>query len=270
MKQLKRFWLNIPRKMRVFANLLAILLGVFILYILMECPAFTPEQNFRRMEKAELVGPAQILHIMDVEMLGYDHLLLADDGDAVILYSFSDNLWDQGRLIYREKKDPVTVLAAPNSGMILDYADVIDLPVFVFHDHSNAVRAELELEFGEGLDYAQVNWQQNDVVIETSYEKTWHLESTENHSSVFVFNLHAEPDGKLEEQYGIELWRPLGSEGVALEIFSDMTERSQAYYAYYIPATVRLYDWNDRLIAEEHLTIRSLGGERYAQGEGIE
>ena len=66
MKQLKRFWLNIPRKMRVFANLLAILLGVFILYILMECPAFTPEQNFRRMEKAELVGPAQILHIMDV------------------------------------------------------------------------------------------------------------------------------------------------------------------------------------------------------------
>lgn len=270
MKKLKQHWLELPRKLRVFANILAILLAVFVLYILMDCPAFTGEQKFRRMEKAELVGPSKILHIMDPEGLGYQHLLAADDGEGVILFGYSDYHWDQGDLFYREKKGPVTVLAAPNSGMLLLYADVIDLPVFVFHDCTNAVRAELELEFGEGVEYAQVNWEQDDVVIETTYEKTLHLESDENHSGVFVFNIHAEPDGKLEEQYGIELWQPLASEGYALEIFSDMTDSPQSYCTYYIPATVRLYDWNDNLIAEEQLNIRSLGGERYARGEGLE
>ena len=263
MKKLKRAWLNLPRKIRVFANLLAILLVIFILYVLMDCPPFTQEQKFRRMEKAELVGPSEILHIMDTKDLGYQHLLVADDGDGVILYGFSDNRWDDGRLVYRRKQGPVTVLSAPNFGRMLAYADEIDLPVFVFHEYPNAVRAELELEFGAGLDYAQVYWEQEDVVIESSYEKTWYLESDENHGGVFVFNIHAEPDGALEEQYGMELWHPLGSEGYAMEIFSAMTDTAQAHYTYYVPATVRFYNRNDALIAEEHLNIRSVAGERY-------
>lgn len=270
MKKLQQRWLELPRKIRVFANILAILLVVFILYVLMECPPFTGEQKFRRMEKAELVGPSQILHTMDLEGLGYQHLVAADDGEGVILFGYRNDHWDPGDLFYREKKGPITVLAAPNYDRPLHYADVINLPVFVFHDYTNAVRAELELEFGEGVEYAQVNWQQEDVAISTTYEKTWHLESDENHSGVFVFNIHVEPDGKLDEQYGIEVWHPLASEGYAMEIFSNMTDSSQSYYTYYIPATVRLYDWNDKLIAEEHLNIRSLGGERYALGEGLE
>lgn len=52
MKKLKRFWLNIPRKWRVGINLLTIALLVLSLYVLLECPAFTPELKFRRMEKA--------------------------------------------------------------------------------------------------------------------------------------------------------------------------------------------------------------------------
>lgn len=267
MKKLKQRWLELPRKIRVFANILAILLAVFVLYVLMDCPAFTREQKFRRMEKAELVGPSEILHVMDVEGLGYDHLLAADDGDGVILYSHSDYPWDAGLLFYREKTGPVTVLAAPNTGIMLHYVDVIDLPVFVFHDYTSAVRAELDLEFGEGVEYAQVNWQQEDTAISTTYEKTWHLESEENHNGVFVFNIHAEPDGTLKGQYGMEIWYPLASEGYAMEIFSDMTDNPHSYCTYYIPATVRLYDWNDKLIAEEHLNIRSTGGERYARDQ---
>lgn len=270
MKKLKCLWLNIPRQYRVVFNILATLLLLFSLYALLDCPAFTPEQKYRRMEKAELVGPAQILEVMDIETLGYDQLLLAEDGDAIILFQSSDNPWDQGDLIYREKTGPITVLAAPNSRVGIATDSVIDLPVFVFHEYPGAVRAELELEFGEGLDYTEVKWTYGEEVTITTYEKTWYLESTEEKGGFFHFNIHAEADGRYVDHYGTEVWETLGSEGYALEIFSRMTDSNGSYIHEYIPATVRLYDENDTLIVEQNLNIRSVAGEIYAQREGLE
>lgn len=270
MKKLIRFWLNIPRKIRVCINLLATLCLIFALYVLLECPAFTPEQKFRRMEKAELVGPSHILASFEQESLGYDHLILAETSDAVILFQSSSRPWDQGRMTYRKKAGPVTILTVPRISLDLYDAQVIDLPVFAFHDYHDAVRAELDLEFGEGLDfYTEVHWTYNLHSGTTTYEKTWHLESNQELGGFFRFDIHAEPEGETIEDPHFDVWRPNTSEGQALEVFSCMMEAGDSYTYASIPATVRFYDESDTLIAEEHLTIRSLTGERYAREGGL-
>lgn len=55
-----------------------------------------------------------------------------------------------------------------------------------------------------------------------------------------------------------------------METFSHMMEEGDSYIHASIPATVRLYDANDTLITEEHLTIRSAAGDIYARREGLE
>ena len=270
MKKLKRFWLNIPRKWRVCGNLLTIVFLVFFLYVLLECPAFTPELKFRRMEKAELVGPSQILTSMDQEAIGYDHLILAETAEAVILFQSSDNPWDQGRLTYREKTAPVTVMTVPGLYFWHPYEDPIDLPVFVFHDEPSAVRAELELEFGDGMKwYTEVNWQHGDTTTTTNYNKTWHLESDQELGGVFCFHIHAEPEVEKIYEYPSYYTRPLTSEGTALEVFSRMMDEGDSCIYAAIPAVVRLYDAEDTLLVEEELTIRSVAGDRYAREESV-
>lgn len=271
MKKLKRFWLNIPRKLRVGINLLAIICLIFALYVLLECPAFTHEQKFRRMEKAEMVGPSQILASFDQQALGYNHLILAQDRSAVILFQSGDSPWDPGKLTYREKAGRITVVTVPNMGYGLYDSQVIDLPVFVFHDCPAAVRAELDLEFGEGLDfYTEVNWSYGSESVTTTYEKTWYLESDQELGGFFRFDIHAEPAGETIQDSYYEIWHPLTSEGQALEVFSHMMEDGDSYIFASLPATVRLYDQEDNLILEEHLTIRSAAGERYALENGAE
>lgn len=268
MKKLKRFWLNIPRKWRVCVNVLVTVCLIFSLYVLLECPAFTHEQKFRRMEKAELVGPSHILASFEQQATGYDNLILAETADAVILFQSSSNPWDQGRLTYREKTGSITVATVPFIGWHLYDREVIDLPVFVFHDYPAAVRAELELEFGEGMDfYTEVNWSYNNYSMTTTYEKTWYLESQQTLDGLFIFSIHAEPEGEIIQDGHFEVWHPFTSEGQALETFSHMMEEGDSYIRASIPATVRLYGENDTLITEEHLTIRSVTGQRYAQQE---
>lgn len=271
MKKLKQAWLAIPRPWRAGVNLLAILCLILSIYILLECPAFTHEQKFRRMEKAELVGPSHILASFDQSAVGYDHLILAETANAIILFQSSPNPWDQGRLTYREKTGPVTILTIPDIDWGLYDAPVIDLPVFVFHDCPGAVRAELDLEFGEGLRwYTEVNWTYGDITATTYYEKTWHLESDQPQDGFFRFDIHAEPEGETIRDGYYETWRPHTSEGMALETFSHMMGDGDSYTYGSIPATVRFYDADGALITEDHLTIRSLSGQIYAQGEGLE
>lgn len=262
MKTVKRLWGNIPRKAKIAMNLTAAILLAYLAYVFLSCPAFTHGQKFRRMEKAELVGPAQILASFGADGFLYEHVILAQERDAVLVFQSSSDPWDPGQLTYREKTGAVTVMTIPNVRHDLYSQRIIDLPVFVFHEYPSAVRAELELEFGEGMAYyTEVNW----TYGVTTYDKTWHLESGEELGGVFRFNIHAEPEGETISDAYYDHWQPLTSEGTALEVFSRMMEDGDSYIYAAIPATVRLYDEAGTLIAEEHLTIRSINGQRYAQ-----
>lgn len=257
MKKLKQLWLRIPRKCRVAVNLLAMLLLGLILYILLECPALTPEMRFRRAEKANLVGPSQILEIVETQGDNYDYLVVADDGQGIILYSYYDYRTGGGDLVYRNKTGPLTVLAAPDLYSYAAGAYVIDLPVFLFHEYPNAQRAELDLTLGEGLDMGE-------------WEQVYYLEARRKIEGYFRFNLHAQSGDWYVDESGIDRGTPLGAEGDALELFSWMMTDYPTYVDQSIPATVRLYDTDDALIIEQDLIIRSAAGELQAQREWAE
>lgn len=270
MKKLKRAWLNIPRKIRVGINVLATIFLIFALYILLECPAFTHEQKFRRMEKAEMVGPSHILGSFDQIPALYSRLILAETAEGVVMFQSGESPWDEGRLTYLEKTGPVTVVTVPCMRCGFYTNRVIDMPVFVIHDCPGAVRAELDLEFGEGMNYyTEVHWTFGDHSGTTTYEKTWHLESDQEQGGYFRFDIHAEPEGEtIQDQY-YKHWQPLTSEGQALEVFSHMMEPDDSYTFASIPAAVRFYDAEDNLISEYELTIRSVTGDRYAREGGL-
>lgn len=267
MKTIKRLWLNLPRKIRICVNILAILLLVFAIYILLGCPAFTAEQQFRRLEKANLVGPAEIIEVIDPPNGEYDHIIVADDGDGVILYRYDDfeYRWAWGGFLYREKSEGITVFPAPNHMYFGSGEYVMDVPVLVFHDYPDAYRAELELTFDEGIGIPQTQWEDGQEVTIGYWEKTYRLEAHSDIPGYFRFDLHAQSEDWYVDEYGIDRGTPLEEEGIALQTICRMMDMNRAYLQEYVSATVRLYDRNDALIVEEHLTIRSVNGERYAR-----
>lgn len=270
MKTIKRLWLNIPRKVRICVNILAILLLLFAAYILLDCPAFTPVQQFRRLEKANLVGPAEILETIDPPNGEYDHILVADDGDGVILYSYDDfeYRWAWGGFLYREKSEGITVFPAPNHPYFGAERYVMDMPVLVFHDYPDACRAELELHFDENIGVPLTTWENGEKVKLGYFEKSYLLEAASDIPGYFRFNLHAESEDWYVDEYGRDQGTPLGKEGLALQTFCRMIDMNRAYLQEYVDATVRLYDADGLLITEEDLTIRSVNGDRYARENG--
>lgn len=267
MKIIKRLWHNIPRKTRISINILMILLLLTAGYFLLGCPAFTPEQQFRRLEQANLMGPSEIIDTIDLTNGEYDHIIVADDGDAAIVYGYNDDdfRWTWGKLHYREKTGDITVFPAPNQSHTSFRQQVIDLPILVFHDYPTADRAELDLTLGEPLGIQQTQWEQGEEVTIGYFEKTYHLEAQRETAGYFRFNIHAELDGEFVTRNGIEIWEETGKESLALQVFSQMIALNRNYIYEYVPATVRLYDRENNLIVEEHLTIRSVAGERYAR-----
>ena len=266
MKKLKRFWLNLPRKLRICVNILAILLLLAAVYVFGGCPALTVEHQFRRLEKANLVGPSRIIETVELTESEYDRMIVADDGDAVILYccNLPGYRWDWGNFYYLEKAEGMTVLAMP-SYHFGTFDRTLELPVLLLHNYPGAVRAELELILGKGFDIQETVWDNGGAVTRRDFEKTYFLEAESDLYGYFRFMLHAETDGSDSMQMLEDT-----TEGMVLKRFARMFAEFGMYLHEYVPATVRLYDSSDNLITEEHLTIRSAAGERYARDEGLE
>lgn len=232
MRKLRMLVSRLPRKARICLNILTIALAVFLIYVFAGSPAFTVTTAFRRAEKAQLVGPSEILARLRPEGAEYDHLVLAATEDSVTLFAY--DRWDSRltTLVYREKTGPITVLAAPGSTHFWAESSA-SVPVFVFDSHPDAVRAELELTLS-------ASYKGED------FEKTYCLTASRESSGYFAFTLEARNAPTL------------GAEGRAIYILQNVCSNSMAdTLEVAIPATVRLYNGQDALIAEEALTIRS-------------
>ena len=265
---MKRLWLKIPRKIRVFVNIIAIILLISAAYILLGCPALTPTQAFRRVEKSNLTGPAEIIEIIDLPNGLDDHVLVADDGDGVVLFMYSDFefRWEN-YFLYREKSQGITVLPVPNHNHFGSDLYELDMPILVFHDHPGAVRAELELVIDEGVGVPETKWEEGGEVHVEYFEKIYRMESTSDIDGYFRFNLHTESDDWYVDEYGQNWGTPLGNEGLALQTLCRMMCEFRSYLQEYATATVRLYDAENRLITEETIIIRSVNGQRYADDQ---
>ena len=265
---MKRLWLNIPRKIQVFINIIAIILLITAAYILLGYPAFTPTQAFRRVEKSNLVGPAGIVEIIDLPNGLDDHVLVADDGDGVVLFHYNDFefRWEN-YFLYREKSEGITVLPVPNHTHFGSDLYELDMPILVFHDHPGAVRAELELVIDEGVGVPETKWEEGGEVHVEYFEKIYRMESTSDIDGYFRFNLHTESDDWYVDEYGQNWGTPLGNEGLALQTLCRMMCEFRSYLQEYATATVRLYDAENHLITEETIIIRSVNGQRYADDQ---
>lgn len=240
MKKLKKIRTQIPRKFRLCILALGLTGLILTLYTFIGAPTLTIEQRFRRAEKAHLVGPSQILGYTELETDfygGYWNMLIADDGDGITFfcyaYSESDKL-SQTELIYRKKTGDITVLSAPFPQDNRDQTTFAKLPVFVFDDYPEAVRAELDITL-------------NALYKETYFTKTYSMTSNRENPGYFQFALtSANLEGLGVEGYAIQV----------LTLISGYGGRSIPTSS--IPATVRLYDGDDRLICERDLEITSV------------
>ena len=265
---MKRLWLKIPRKIRVFINILCIILLISAAYILLGCPALTPTQAFRRVEKSNLVGPAEIIEIIDLPNGLDDHVLVADDGEGVVLFHYDDFefRWFSD-FLYREKSQGITVLPVPNHTLFGSDLYVVDLPILVFHDHPGAIWAELELVIDEGMGVRETQWEEGGEVRIEYFEKTYRMEAVKYIDGYFRFNLHTESEDLYVDEYGQHRGTPLDNEGWALQTLCRMITEFRAYLQEYATATVRLYDAENHLITEETVIIRSVNGDRFAQDQ---
>lgn len=246
----KSIWKRTPRKYRLPILWLGLAALLLALYTFAGSPTLTVEQKFRRAEKAHLVGPAEILGSIELEsdIPSYQNMLIADDGDGIIFfcYNYAADLenFDQTELIYREKTGDITVLSAPFPNDSREHTTIAALPVFVFDNHPEAVRAELDITL-------QANYSGD------YFEKDYFLKAKRNNQGYFQFTLGtANPQRLGPEGYAIQLLTLIS--GYGGRTISNST----------IPATVRLYDAQDQLICEKCVEITSVVEQAHRNQEG--
>lgn len=238
------------RPFRAFLCILGILVLAVTCYIATGCPSLNFEQEFRRAEKANLVGPSRIVDTVDDEYHEFDKLIVGETehgvcffgGSIITVYRGSGNGKDEMvyTFSYREKTGDITVLAAPNrSGMMWDQFG-ISLPVYVFDRYPKAVRAELELTV-TGSKTMVVN----DETVTTYFSER--------------FRGKAERTGEGFFRFLLDSWDERSA--YALELLSDLSGNEMFFTSKYIdavvPGTVRLYDENGSLILEQEFEICS-------------
>lgn len=189
MKKLLKLWQNLPVKLRACTNAALICLCLLLIYIFLGSPPFTVRQAFRRAEKAEMVGPSEILAHIRPDGTPYSHLILADDEDGVVLFTYSR--WDSAvtELLYIEKTGDLTIAAAPDQ-TFYPKENRASVPIVLFHEGSRAVRAELELTLS--ADYEG-----------EAHQKTYYLQSEQAFDGCFLFRIE------------VHSHTPLGGRGTA-------------------------------------------------------
>lgn len=229
-------WTRLFRPLRVLILFAGIVTAAFFTYLFRGSPAFTDEQRYRLAERANLVGPAKILDIQDIPLsknYAYNRIVIADDGDSIVLYVWNTELKRYDTLLYRKKVGDVTVYPAQIGRSIYNFrgSKELVLPVYAFDDCPEAVRAELDLTLHFGLNG-------------TDYTFKYALEAEREKAGFFSFYIH--------------VTNPSEAEAMALDAFSFLTgsryssglEREDGAVA-----DIRLYDSNDMLLYEETLTI---------------
>lgn len=233
MKKLRRAWKQSSKKLRFLIYILVIVMLIIAIYTFVSAPSFTSEILYRRYEKANLVGPAEILGIIEPDFTVYDRFLLADTGDGVVIFAECLETQEAPEFIYRDKTGPVTVLAAPDPSPLNPEASGKRMMLFAFDSSPDAVSARLELALAAQVDGAP-------------FEKTYVLEAERQIPGVFCFEL-----------YTLSRFS-LGAEAHALQILTLVSGYCGSnYYGIEFPATVSFYDAQGNLLAQESTVVSS-------------
>lgn len=228
MRLLKRH--SLPRWAKIMRNLFLTAMALGLLYIFAGAPVFSATQAFRRVERKNLVGPSEVLAILDISDECFESLLIADDGKGVIMFPIHEKYSRSTSLYYQEKTGPVTVMAAPTPRE----PDAIEmLTVILFDDMPDAAGAELTLSL------SAAEW------TGVEFAKDYTLTARREYDGFFRFELrHTAGD----EYYETESYA-----------FSELSEITDCFSNpdVHIPATVNLFDSSGSLIYEQNMVLTS-------------
>lgn len=245
MNAIVKLWQKLPRGLRICINLTGIAACLIALYTYIGAPTFSVEKDFRRAEKAHMVGPSEILGQVRLEsgFDSYQQMIIADDGEGISFYCYDHVEGDEPALIYRQKTGDITVLGAPYPAGSRMRTIKAQYPIFVFDSYPDAVRAEMDITlFAEYLG--------------ESFEKTYHLEATRMNSGYFQFIL------------GITNRHGLGVEGHALKLCALFSGYEGKFYRdMAFPVTVRLYNESGKLLCSRESSISSVMTQQHSQME---
>lgn len=221
---------RIPRKVQVAINLLLIPVLLLLLYIFINAPTLTPEQAYRRFEKANLVGPSEILGYETFTRRTPASFMLAETAQGYIISAVKQPKYHQTKdFFYLQKTEDITVCPAPQE-LYWEYGGELTLTIFLFDDYPTAVYAELDFElFWDNGGYEYRNWH--------------NLKAYRNNQGYFRFDLEFEHnqfkvDPQAESIYQLSR---------VLHFPNDRNLASDAY-----PVIVRLYDADGNLILEKN------------------
>ena len=234
---------GLPRPAQAIIYTFAIFLCLTTTLIAIHFPIPTPEAQFRRLEQGYMVGPAQILGTETVSDNG-ERLLIAASDTELMLYRYTEDAFslfaDKEKLstdlVCREKHGDLTILAAGGRNPHFFSSQDLNLPIILFDQYPQAVRAEVELSFFLGT------WEEKDGTIIRD-EINLLLHSSRSNDGYFYFSIHC----------------PIGEDQRYISDLQNLAEVSAGCgYHFPIPATVRLYDANNQLIVDEIIYFRTV------------
>lgn len=240
------------RSVRAFVNLTFTAIILFALYVSVGSPALTPIQQFRREEKANLVGPASILDTISLKgytAYEFEKLLIGSSDVGISLFCYNYYSWRHGHslsennFIYRSKAEDVTVFSIPNKMAFkyLHYYDTIKVPILVFADFPDAVRASLQIEL-----YS--------IHATEPFREKFTLHASRAKEGYFLFELSI--DNK-EKRYG-----PIEAVSYFINICDDKI--SSSYDGVKIPVKVQFFNKSDVMISEYSVMIQQPINKIYA------
>lgn len=248
--KLKNLFRRIPRPVKaIFCALCAIILAIAY-YIALDCPTLFFRQEFRRAEKANLVGPSKIVDTMDDEYhREFDKMIVGETEYGICFFGRYGSSYSAGEhsgewnylFTYLEKTGDLTIAAAPNVwgphwgfGVLEPSASI---PVYVFTESSDAVKADITIRvlFVEEEDIAEGK---------APYEEVFQAEAQRDENGFFRLWLFAETKNAVDALFTVS---NIGG-GNALGYPPDSNHE--------VIATVRLYDQNGNLTLEKEVTLK--------------
>lgn len=248
MKQkLKEFLRRIPRPVKVCICALLAAGVAWVYYIVLGCPTLTFEQEFRRAEKAYLLGPSTIVDVLESEDYGeFDRTIVGESDYGITFFGMFLNSGISGRqdellydLSYVEKTGDLTLAAPPNCfGPSWDMFAGVKLPVYIFTDDPQAVRADIRVQIS-----GVRSWTENNVKKTEAFSREFQAEAERSEQGYFRFRLQSQDEN--------------GS--YALYLLSNIINNTPggSTQGMSIPVTVRLYDAEGALILTRELTLEN-------------
>lgn len=233
------------KKTRIFRNLLILILLIGLMDFLIADAFLIPENQFRREERGNLLGPSTILGKEEIDHSYCHGMIVADAGDGVILWIYGKDIGSTF-FTYREKYEENMIVAVPGSFGFMVVEDELHLPIVLFDNVPKAARAEL---------YFTLHVTYN----EEEFEKSYHLEAERTAQGYFHFTLEAEADNERGD---------LGAEGAAINRLAYISTSESDYIDISIPVEIRFYDLTGQLIETDTVYVRSAAA-IYAEENGV-